>query len=328
MKCKYRFSVRGKLRLDSNVPVTCAGLEIQAELQNGILHYLTVTIPVPNKTDWPTVRENPQPGVKLHINATSPGLLRIQRHLRTVQGFLSLYGLRGIDLEQPAIEWLPENEAEKAALSVFGYNQSLVKIRDEELPPLSFDLFARSLLAADTAAQLDVPLNFFRRGMIDIYERSYIEAIYDFYFMLETLFAEGKFKKAQVKAKFCGAPKLCTAIEQTLKELGAMIGSKERIRRRVLDDYGNLSVEECIEKIIALRGYLHHHTSQRGGMWHPDEQIRYEADALFLQRIAFNVVFAMASEYLWDSGVIRAYEKLRRCYAGKKWNVVKSIKGE
>jgi len=121
----------------------------------------------------------------------------IKRELRSLQGLLSLFGLHSIDFDEFKefeVEWLPDNDEEKANLDIFSMAKKSVPVPDGQIPQLPFDIFARAVMAADAAADIEVPMNFFRRGMLDLYDGNYIEAIYDFYFILETVFGEGKFK--------------------------------------------------------------------------------------------------------------------------------------
>jgi hypothetical protein len=67
-----------------------------------------------------------------------------------------------------------------------------------------FDLLARSVLAGNAAYEIEMPLSFFRHGLIDLRDRQYIEAIYDFYFVLDTMCAEGTFKARDQKKAFEG----------------------------------------------------------------------------------------------------------------------------
>jgi hypothetical protein len=202
MRCKYRFKFQGKIRLEANMPIESAGFLFQPETKDGILTHIAVTVPAQDPSQWPSIEPHPAPGIKAHINVTTPMLSLVRQHLRSLQGFLSMFGLRKIELDNLDIEWLPDNDAERAALPLLQYSMSPQDIPDADVRLLSYDLFARSILAADAATTIDVSMNFFRRGMVDIYERSYIEAIYDFYFLLETLFADGKFKQDEVMRKF------------------------------------------------------------------------------------------------------------------------------
>lgn len=310
MKSKYRFRVNGKVRLGVNVPVPCRGWTFELETSKGFITHVVVVVPLPNREDWPLIQQNPSPnGRNLYITKT-PDLPFIQRKLRTLQGLLALYGLHSIDIDKPEIEWIPENEKERADLHIFSYSCKSEPLPDNEVLPMPFDFLARSIIASDAATDIEVPLNFFRRGMLDVYDRYYIEAIYDFYFVLETLFADGKFKKSAVLEAFKNSDQLCACVEQALTDPGPMLTDNTHTQDIFRRAYGTLNVEQALKKIIELRGHLHHHTMKRRNSWHPDEQSRFECDALFLQSVSYNVVFKVAKTYLWDGEVVNAYEEL------------------
>lgn len=310
MKCKYRFAVDGKIKPSVNVPIPARGWVFDLETANGVLTHIAVTVPLPNPEYWPKVESSPESEVKAHITTQTPHLPFVQQELRSVQGLLSLFGLRSIDMDNIEVEWIPENQEEDEALQIYSFSVSLGESEDSELYPLPFDLIARSIIAADIASEIDVPLNFFRRGMNDIYDGSYIEAIYDFYFILETLFADGKFRKAEVIEKFSNATDLVSAIEQVLSDPREIITRKSEVRDAYSKKYGQMHVNGAIEQLVDLRGYLHHHTLKRKDGWHPENQIAFEIDALFLQSVTFKVVFKLAEQHLWSEQVIDQYEQL------------------
>jgi hypothetical protein len=310
MKCRYRFPVHGRLRLPVNLPVPARGWVFEFETDAGIITSVQVTVPLPRRTDWPLIERDPAPGVKATIQPRTPHLPFIQRELRALQGLLALFGLHSIELEYPEVQWLPESEEERAQLHIFSYKITVEDVPDDAVLPVRFDVLARSIIAADAATDIEIPLNFFRKGMLDVYERNYIEGIYDFYFILETLFGEGKFKTAAVSAAFLSSSQLRSCVQRGITDPGPMIMLDARIRASFEQTYGKMSVDNAIEKMIELRGYLHHHTSKRRGIWNPEDQHRYEVDALFFQTVTYNVIFAIAEPYLYSEDVVRAYEDL------------------
>ncbi len=314
MKCRYRFRVHGRIRPSINVPVPCRGWTYELETFEGLVTDVVVVVPLPRREDWPLIQRDPVPGVKAQIQPKTPHLPFIQRELRALQGLLALFGLHSIDLDDPEIEWLPESEEERAELYLFSFKRRAEPLSDDHIPRLPLDLMARSIIASDAATDIEVPLNFFRRGMLDVYDRNYIEAIYDFYFVLETLFADGKFKKAAVLEAFRSSDQLRSSVELALADPGTMLIRDRSTREDFRRVYSTLSVEQALEKIVELRGHLHHHTQKRRNTWHPDEQRRFECDALFLQAVAYNVVFKLAEPYLWDEEVVNAYEELAQRY--------------
>lgn len=312
MKCRYRFPVDGRIRPAVNAPVPARGWIFEFEPETGIVTHVVVTVPLPLRKDWPLVEKDPAPGIKANIYPRTPHLPFIQRELRALQGLLSLFGLRSIDLKDPEIEWLPESEEEKADLHLFSYKHRTEPLPDDKVPPLSFNLLARAVIASDAATDIEVPLNFFRRGMLDVYDRNYIEAIYDFYFILETLFGQGKFKKTAVSSAFLNSNQLRSCVQRAIQDPGLMITRNPRVQALFEGSYRKLSADDAIEKMVELRGCLHHHTSRRRNIWNPEEQHCYEVDALFFQAVTYNVIFEIAEPYLWSKDVVQAYENLAR----------------
>ncbi|HSO43695.1 MAG TPA: hypothetical protein VLR47_12800 [Rhodospirillales bacterium] len=104
---------------------------------DGVVNSISVTVTLPTRSDWPVATfttTTPEVCIK------TPHLPFIQRELRSLQGLLSLYGLRSIDIANPTIHWIPESAEEKADMSIFSYRKSLEPLGGERSPPLPFDL--------------------------------------------------------------------------------------------------------------------------------------------------------------------------------------------
>jgi len=314
MKCKYRFIIEGRIRPSVNVPIPARGWLFEFVSEKGFVTHIDVTVPLPNEDDWPSIQESPEEGIKFQINPRMPHLPWVQRELRSLQGLLGIFGLRSIHLDNPDTQWIPESEDERRKLALHSFSSKSEHLPDNQIPPLSFDLMARAVLASDAASEIEVALNFFRRGMLDIYSHSYIEAIYDFYFVLESEFGDGKFKKAAILNSFMESLELRSYVQRAIVDSSLMLQGKS-IWEQFAKTYAKMTVEEALGRIIELRGYLHHHTAKRRDNWHPDDQHRYEVDAIFLQSVAYNAVFGLAERYLWDAAVVSEYEALVRRYS-------------
>ena len=211
--------------------------------------------------------------------------------LRTLEGFLAIYGLEKIALDETNMSWVAESEEEERQLKIRSFNFRFKK--PEQIPHKApFSVITRSIIASTKNQDWEVPLNFFRKGRNDFQERRYIDAIHDFYFLLETLFGNGKTRNRQVKSEFRKSPELLNHIAQILK------AGEQSIRRRggrtnlldvFRDKYSKKSPEEYIDYIVDLRGFLHHHTLQNRKIWHPALEYEYELDALLLQDLCFKL---------------------------------------
>jgi hypothetical protein len=311
MNCIYRFAVDCRIRPDVHVPIPARGWLFEFQTTNGFVTQIEVTVPVPNEADWPSVSENPRAGTKLRIDPKTPHLPEIQQHLRNLQGLLALYGLRSIELEHPEVEWVPESDEESSKLALHSFSMRRESLPDDQIHPTSFDLLARSVLAAGSASEVEIPLNFFRRGMLDVYSRNYIEAFYDFFFILESEFAEGKFHQRDVLIRFQRSSVLRASVERAIGNPSLML-RENAIRERFAGSYANMNVDEALARIVERRGFFHHHTKKDMHRWHPEDQLRYEVDALFLQSVALNVVMGLARPFVSDSDVVSQYEALAK----------------
>ena len=311
MKCKFKFTVRGRIRLDRTVPIpTRQGVYSFGLDAEGKLETLDVTVTLP-RGQWPIVTKDPSPGVRAHINTNLVQLPFIQQDLKSLQGLLVFFGMDSLDYRNPEVEWIPESEAERAELPIFSFKVTEEPFDDKD--PLSFDLIARAILASHDAYDSQVPLNFFRRAMRDMAEQSFVDAIYDFYFVLETLYAGGQFRSRQVKEVFKANAEFMSCVKKALAEppppaaLGRRLGEEYRHR------FGAMSPENLIDHLVDVRGRLHHHSlKDRRQPWHPEEQHQYQVDAVMLQSIAMHVMWLSVERYLYEPSIVSAYEALVR----------------
>ncbi len=311
MKCKYRFKVNGRIRLSTRIPIPVSSGIFDCELKNGLISHIIVTVPITQRDHWPSIHKETSSVAKATVRISTPHLFFITHTLRSLQGLLSLFGgLNSINLLTPEVEWLPENEQEESELKLYSYKSEMRRLPDEEIKPFPFDLFARSVMAADATADTEVVLNFFRHGKLDMYNHEYIEAIYDFYFVIETLFAEGKFRRAAVSKAFQGSEKLRSFIKEAMKTLPLEIMHLKGLRAEFDKTYREKNIDEVIEYVFDLRGRLHHHSLKRTHNWHPDKPECFELDARFLQAVAHKACLEIAKESLYDNSIIQQYNDL------------------
>ena len=155
-----------------------------------------------------------------------------------------------------------------------------------------FSVVKRSVMAATETLAWEVPLGFYRKGTNDYQDRKYIDAIHDFYFLLETLFANGKTKNYQVVEEFKKSQSLVAFAAQVLKE-GEQAIVRRGTRTIVLDEFkqklSNKTPEQYLEHIVNLRGFLHHHSLGHKRIWNPASEHEYEMDAILLSYLCFKI---------------------------------------
>jgi hypothetical protein len=315
MRCQYQFSVKGRVRIELCFPISWEGFEYNFVCdENGIIRRLDVIVEVPDKQEWPTMTLNPEVGIAAHLEIKNPSFVILKKQVRAIEGLLSIYGLEAIDIEHFKQVWLPDNELEKTALGVYSFERNRHVAPAHELIPMPFDIVARLVLSAPRSRNIEIALGFHRKGRQDIREERFIEAFYDFYFMIESLFGEGKFKNSAVVGAFSNNSALTSQIEKAKQEpifLGAL--SREPLQiRRAHEKYLSRTPDQILAHIVELRGYLHHHSSSRPGIWHPDDHSDYKADALFMQVLCYQIAFSISEPIVFSKKTLAEYVEVER----------------
>lgn len=167
------------------------------------------------------------------------------------------------------------------------------------LPPFP-DMLVRCIVCRDRFSPHQISLEFYRRGTDDCYHGRFIEAVYDFFFVLEYLFGRGEFSKGALLRNFSRSPSLIEAISQ------AKVDALQTIESPSAADafgrtYSQRSEGEILDHVINLRGFLHHQSITRPLTWNPAVQSDYEADAKFLRRACECLLVKTWSSILFDN---------------------------
>lgn len=82
------------------------------------------------------------------------------------------------------------------------------------------------------------------------------------------------------------------------------------LRAKYQRDYGGLTVSAFIEKIVKLRGFLHHHNNKRRDGWQPTKQDNYRLEAFMLQDICCRVGVELFYESVQEANAKAVYREL------------------
>lgn len=293
----------GSLRVTSAVPIILHGTVYELHREaNGLITGLRATVSVPDKGQWPILNQGPPHTLS---NVIPPAFAFIQLQLRAVRGALSFFGVNNIDLN-PSVEWKAEREEEKKALRVYSFSSG--KADSIEAPPIPFDLVARTFLASENLYDLEKALNFYRNGVLDLAQERYIEAIHDFYYVIEVLFANGKSGKGPVIREFSKSQSLKHALNQAAQELETQYTIPNWKQRVVA--FFDKPHKEIYAQLFDIRGSLHHAKNHGPNAWHPDHQKPYHFEAIIFANIAYNATFPNLMKEVSRKEVIDAYKNL------------------
>lgn len=187
----YTYPVRSTLSAVDRWPVLVDKFRVEFGEEKGIISSVSVAVRLDDDVPLPTISPSKDPKVKLHVDVgKSAHNGEVADYLLVVQGILSLLGTFIIDFNECQVKWEPENDDERAKLSLFSYSFT-TDTNVEAQSPFTFDFIARAVFTAASSARYEVPLTFLRRGLQDIKNDRFIDAYYNFFFFLETQFAAG-----------------------------------------------------------------------------------------------------------------------------------------
>jgi hypothetical protein len=296
MKCVYKFPVTWIVEVDGVRPFTHNGWHFDFLLQNGRISHILATVPLAASDKLPELQRNAQNAAAFDLSINEPASAQLlMKTLRTLEGFLSVYGLESIGLDQMDISWVPESEEDKKRLQTTGFS---FKFKKPEATPVRapFSVVTRAVIASTEHLEWEIPLNFFRRGRIDFLERRYIDAIYDFYLLLETLFANGKTKNRVVKQQFANSSELVAFSSRVLSEGEQSVirrGGRASLLVAFRATHSKQTPQQFLEHLVDLRGFLHHHSLKNPKIWHPALEYDYELDAILIQDLCFKICSTM-----------------------------------
>jgi len=148
----------------------------------------------------------------------------------------------------------------------------------------------QKVLADPSYQSLTIPKAFWREGIAEFHQLRYIQAFYNFYFILEDFYADGAFTKAETLRRFRKSREFTAITEAAIKtftqsspkhfaRLQALASS---LKCRSMGDVG-----DAWKLLVAIRGSLHHYTSKGGTIrGTPHNQRDFETPAFFAMCLA------------------------------------------
>jgi len=283
MRVIYKFRVAGWFKFPNDILFDYKRRTYEFLSIDGIVRHISVSVSVSDPQHWPKMTASAQPGIAADFDFKTPELDFIAEELRNLEGFLTFFGVHHVDLENIDVTWEPENAEERENIKITHFQKSLADPDIRSLPNITTDIVARAIVAAYDAFDLQVPLAFYRRGVVDVSDRRYLEACYDFLFMIETIFANGKYRVHQVKESYRSSSELQNAIQNVLNDKDDMAWFARKFPDKFATTLQSRQPYAVSDFIADTRGFIHHHSLARKKIWHPEKQdhFRFEAHLFF-----------------------------------------------
>lgn len=307
MRCKYTFNVKGRIKPKQPFSFEVDEFLFDFKLKKEFLKEIQISFEILDN-ELPSVDRNPEHGIVINLNVKKSREFEIEEIMRQTEGMLSLFGVESVDIQNPKCEWIAENEEEQKKLELLNYELTPQEIEDHEIKPISFDLIARPIISAVRSKQHHILLSFNKRGRVDIKDKNYIEAIYNFYFVIESHYADGQNKNRAVEKALKKSDEFTSNIKSVLDNSEFKAFLSPELLKKYTDNYLNKPIEEIIKNIVMLRGFLHHYSTKRKKNWHPDKQNEFELEAYVLRQLSHKVAFEIMNKEIYDEEIIDKYK--------------------
>jgi hypothetical protein len=188
-------------------------------------------------------------------------LIREFQELESILSFDTSGALKSIRWDEPKEEFIPETDEEKARVSVSGFR--FKKEYADYHTRLDEQTFEQIVQSKYLYVSLVVPKAFYREGINEFRLRRYINAFYNFYFVLEDLYGQGKTRNKDVISAFKNSTEFKESLEWVIKN---HIDRHERHRANIqkfcAEEKVAYDVGGLIELLQKVRGNLHHYSTK------------------------------------------------------------------
>ncbi|KKO45777.1 hypothetical protein WG68_08660 [Arsukibacterium ikkense] len=288
MRCKYTFEVDGTVKPERIMAFELDDFRFEFEVTDGFITKIFLSFPI-DISELPTIEKAAFELITPQINLSYPKFNEVIEIVSGIEGSWSLWGAERIDIDEPLISFEAESKYEETLITINNIKVSIADFDHSNLPRIPPELLIKPIIASVKEKSHDVRLSFYRRGMLDLKSREYIEAFYDFYLMLESTFSEGKTKNSQIEQKLVESTILRDCVLQTVLSSGYANTLPHELKPLYVRKYDSLKYEEFIKKLVSIRGFLHHHNMKRSDNWSPTKQGTYRLEATMLSEICCRV---------------------------------------
>jgi hypothetical protein len=230
---------------------------------NGILSKLIIVADVldPEKF-YSEIRHIPGKPTQMIIGKDDVLFDNLVREFQEIESLMSpLLGMRKVHWECAEYKVVPETEIEKDNVKIIGWN-----LTDgepiKEIIPTSKTALESVINSMTTAQKLILPLSFYREGTNEFDSKRYINAFYNFYFVIEGLYGNRKTLDRQIRHELKKSPALRQVIEIVITD-AEMLEKDDRkaISELLASRNKRFDVDGVIDLLVSTRGDLHHFTN-------------------------------------------------------------------
>jgi len=135
-----------------------------------------------------------------------------------------------------------------------------------------------------------VSKSFYREGVNEYDDLSYINAFHNFYYILEGMYGGGKTKNRAVEAQLKSSKELLDIVQWTLDRLTEAPKELSSVDRMAHAEGLPLTVDGAISLLVRVRGKSHHYAPGGGRFPTPSSHREYQGIAWFALGVAVRAI--------------------------------------
>jgi hypothetical protein len=229
------------------------------------------------------------------IEGASDAHERVLAALRSLESHIAFSAqgaIGGFSWEKLEVELVPETPEDVAPLKKL----QVVRSYPELTAGLGEDLLRMVAMATESHKDTEVAKAFWREARREFHSQRYIQAYYNFYFVLEGLYAQGKSDTAKVVKAFSESQVLARSTAFMLAGLRRYPYHRRNLSRFFEDHHIAMDVPGAQSLIVRLRGRLHHYAAGSPKLQPtPFNQAHFESPAWFLMGLTTHVIVTVDS---------------------------------
>lgn len=266
MDLRLRFPLKKRINLDDHWPLESGDTLLAFEKDGEDISAVVVTVRNLADEDLPVVTmPDPSEGLP-NLSIRGDAIGRGRRVVSRFLDYINLYFSIRVDLRSVEIEYVPNNDAERDRLDMYGMTIN----REPPISRLPFDILAQAFFASEGDFDPSFASRMLTAARDALVDEQYIECFRYCFLLIEALYGDGKFQKADLVRAFCDSSEFRPVIESTIAEFRSDPLYKSAPGRALVAKYD--TPETLMKHLAERRGYYFHGNLKRADPWHPDKQ--------------------------------------------------------
>jgi len=300
VKVRYRIRLTGELKFSDEpiIEFDSWRFEFLINSKTGFAKFLIVEVNNVAEEFWPkliAVEQDPNaeiPSFPFHVQAGASNFHQeIERHLISLESYLSVFGLGSFEFQTIEQEWLP-GVGEKNISLMSKFSEQLNNEHPNE--SISSKEFACLVVASNGNVVETAMLAHFRVAQEAILRSRFLDSMRHSFFCLEYRYGNGKTKNKSVGQEFKKSTELATNINEVL--FRDDYRPLKRVVEKYPENFKKITVEEYIDFIISIRGKIQHANTHLLKVWHPSHDHNFLNEAMCLMKLVDEICWNLVME--------------------------------